>query len=178
MEKSHRLRHCAGDSLIQLLVVFAVLTGALLLVFALRQSAMNDLRTAQLSDDLSSLIGAVGHAYRTRLDYAGLSTASTIADGLVPPRMIAGNRLYTSFGAEVTVGSADAFGDGQQNAIAIRVAALPVGICNGLLPHLPGLVHSVATTAGTSFIADRATLDGNRTAICDGGSLEFRSSGS
>jgi hypothetical protein len=174
----HRHRRCRGDTLLQLLVAFAVLSGALLLVFALRQSAAIDLRTAQLSEDLSGLVQAVGRAYRPRLDYVGLSTATAIADGLAPPRMVSGARLYTSFGAEVTVGGADLFGDGQQSAMTIRVASLPIGVCNGLLPRLPGLVHSIATAGGVQFAADRATLDANRGVICDGGSLVFRSSGS
>lgn len=178
MRDPRRHRHSAGDTLLQLLVAFVVLSGALVLVFALRQSAAVDLRTAQVTEDLSGLLSAIGRAYRARLDYVGLTTASTIADGLAPPRMVVGTRLVTSFGTDVTVGSIDLFGDGQQSAMTIRVASLPVGICNGLLSRLPGLVNSVATASGSAFAADRATLEGNRAAICNGGSLEFRSIGS
>lgn len=144
-------RRQRGFSFVELIIVIAVIMimiggifAAKNKLFASNKAQTETRRTTQMAADITAFYQGLG-----RNNYAGVSNAIVIANGLVPQEMINGPNLINAWTGQVTVSSVS-LGAGTDNAVNIQHTNVPQEECTKMVS---GTAQNAAqVTAGGAVV--------------------------
>lgn len=142
-----------GFSLIELLLVLAVLVGLIVGGFVLYQQNAEGVRSDQAQKQLLGLRSGIARLYTTPT-YTGISAATIINAGQAPSNMVNGTNLQAPWGGAVTVAAAN-WNGGTDNAFTITFANVPRSECNTMASAVQN--SFVGVTVGTTVIKNATT---------------------
>lgn len=142
-----------GFTLIEFMVVIALIGLGLVLVVTQFGQANEANRTSTAIKNITSLAGGVSSFKGTRTGYTGLSASGLLATNAVPDNMLGtANQITNVFGGAVTLAAAT-----DTNQYTMTYATVPVGSCVEIASRVNSSFVSVTVTGGTTGTAGQIT---------------------
>lgn len=128
MKRLNMMKKQAGFSMVELLMVFAVILGAAVLVFVAYPKVKDNQAAATENTNLSTLQAGIKSLYSGKSNFAGVTPTVLLNAQVVPNTMINGANIVNTWGQTVTIASAS-LGGVPNNAYSISYSAVPQGPC-------------------------------------------------
>lgn len=121
-----------GFSMVELLLVFAIIMGAAVMVFVVYPKVKANSVTTEENQNITTIQGGVKSLFQSKANYSQVSPSLLIAASVVPNTMVSGTTLVNRWGGAVTIGPSTAV----PNGYAITYASVPDDICFKLVPSV------------------------------------------
>lgn len=162
MFKTKQMKQMAkkGFSMVELLLVFAIILGAAIIVFVAYPKAQDSQLATQEQQNLATIQAGVKNLYSGANSYGGanpITTATVVQSNVVPQNMIipGTDTMSNKWNGQVTVASATSTGGIAGDAFSITYNNVPVTPCVKLVTSA-GLNFD-RVTVGTTVIKDQRT---------------------
>lgn len=135
-----------GYTLLEIMIVLAVLAGAV--VGVLRLFAMGSVKAATQREQtsISALVDAVRGVYASSPSYAGIAMTTVEQQARLDQVLRANGTPVSAFGGTLTLAAATV--RAPDDAFSIRISQLSTKACAALVPALAGQTAQVSTTSG------------------------------
>lgn len=140
-----------GYTLIEIMIVLAVLAGAV--VGVLRLFAVGSVKAAAQREQtsISALVDAVRGVYASAPSYAGIAMSTVEQRARLDQVLRASGTPVSAFGGTLTLAAATV--SEPDDAFSIRISQLSTKACAALVPALAGQTAQVSTTSGGNIQA-------------------------
>ncbi|MDE1962930.1 MAG: type II secretion system protein [Xanthomonadaceae bacterium] len=140
-----------GYTLLEILIVLAVLAGAV--VGVLRLFALGSVKAATQREQtsISALVDAVRGVYASSPSYAGITMSTVEQQARLDQVLRANGTPVSAFGGTLTLAAATV--SAPDDAFSIRINPLDTKACAALVPALAGQTARVSTTSGGNIQA-------------------------
>lgn len=135
-----------GYTLLEIMIVLAVLAGAV--VGVLRLFAVGSVKAATQREQtsISALVDAVRGVYASAPSYAGIAMSTVEQRARLDQVLRASGTPVSAFGGTLTLAAATV--SAPDDAFSIRISQLSTKACAALVPALAGQTAQVSTTSG------------------------------
>jgi prepilin-type N-terminal cleavage/methylation domain-containing protein len=151
----------AGFTLVELVVVLAIIVGAIGAIIARQMSASQSSRVQSEAGNLQAIVGKINSTFAGRSSYAGATTSFLLAQGAFPTSMVNGTSVVNGWNGSVTV----APGTGN-TTVDITYAGVPSAACLELVSNTSRSYRTVTvgSTVVKSATQTEADLSATQTA--------------
>jgi type II secretory pathway pseudopilin PulG len=159
-----------GFSMVELLLVFAVILGAAVMVFVAYPKLKANQAATTENTNLSTLQAGIKNIFQGKPNYTGLVPTVLINAQVVPNTMVNGTNIVNSWGATVAIAPAT-LGGLANNAYSITYPSVPQDVCVKLASS-SGLnfdTVTIGTTAVKTFGSMDVDVVATTTACAAGG---------
>jgi prepilin-type N-terminal cleavage/methylation domain-containing protein len=141
-----------GFTLVELVVVLAIIVAAIGAIIARQMSASQSSRVQSEAGNLQAIVGKINSTFAGRTSYAGATTAFLLAQGAFPTSMVSGTNVVNGWNGNVTV----APGTGN-TTVNITYAGVPDSACIEFVANTSKAYNTV--TVGTTVVKTTAQAE-------------------
>jgi prepilin-type N-terminal cleavage/methylation domain-containing protein len=149
--KSHATKSQRGFTVIELLIVIAIIVTATLVIVNRVGAARQSSKVQSEADNMQAIVATTQTAFAGRADYSGLTTAYLVSMGGFPASMMNSGNPKNTWGGDVTVAGAG-------NVAKITYTDVPSQVCIQF-------VNSIAPSFKTVTIRGALVKDASSTTV-------------